>query len=60
MYNPQRVLRQLGYDRGTVRANGDVSHLNALVAENKFVGEGGMEILNGADRHFARGWAGKS
>lgn len=56
MYNPLRVLRQLGYDQRSVQISGDVSYSNVLVAVNKFVAKGKMEILAWAERIFCRGW----
>lgn len=45
VYNPQKVLRQLGDNQGVVRSVGDMSYSSALVAENKFVSKSRVEFL---------------
>lgn len=55
-YNPQRVLRQLGYEQGTIGISGDATCSSALNTKNMSVGEGRHQILMEAERYSARGW----
>lgn len=53
VYNRQRVLQQFGYDKKTVRVQGDTSFLNVLAAENR-------SLLKEGRRYSPRGvlfWA---
>lgn len=40
-FNPQRVLKQLWYDQGTIMNTGKVGNSNALIAEARFIGDCG-------------------
>lgn len=51
IYNPQRVLRQSGFDQGVVRSPG-MSYFSALVVENNFFGVGRKKFLAGSERLF--------
>lgn len=54
VYNPQRVLRQLGYGQGRIQTSGDVSYFSYSDGK-KFEFRGRMEILVGAERIFSSG-----
>lgn len=54
--NPQRVLRQLGYDEGVVPTNDDISYNSALGIENRFVTEGRKEVLMALRGYFVQDW----
>lgn len=36
-YNPERVMRQLGYDQGAIRISTDTGTLDAFVGEARFI-----------------------
>lgn len=52
VYNPQMVLRQLGYDHAMVMVLGALVTLSTLVAKFRFVGEGRYQILASKERMF--------
>lgn len=46
LYNPHRIMRQLGYYQGVARIFGDLATFSVLVAEKKLVGEGALPDLS--------------
>lgn len=44
-YNPQHVMRQLGYDQLTIQITGDMDSSDILTVESQFVGEGKEHIV---------------
>lgn len=46
-YNPQRVMRQLGYDQSAIQVSGETGCSNSSLVESQFVGDGkGLIIQN--------------
>lgn len=39
-YNPQRVIRQLGYDQSAIRITGEMGCSGSMTAEAQFIGQG--------------------
>lgn len=59
-YNPQRVLRQLGYDQGATVVTKKMGNLNILIAEARYVGEAGPKFENKFKYFFAKQMEGRS
>lgn len=53
VYNPQRLLRQMGYNHAVVLISRELATSSALVAEARFV-EGRYQILTGRERMFCQ------
>lgn len=56
-YNPQRVMRQFGYDQGTIIITEQLATSSDLLAESIFVSQGKHQILAGMESFFWPGLA---
>lgn len=45
-YNPQRVMRQLGYDQSAIQISGATGYSDSSLVESQFVGDGKMLIIS--------------
>lgn len=51
-YNPQKVMRQLGYGQPARMSNGDTGYSSALKAEDLFIRQGKDQILASVEKYF--------
>lgn len=45
-YNPQRVMRQLGYDQSAIQISGETGYSDSSLVESQFVGDGKTLIIS--------------
>lgn len=51
-YNPQRVMRQLGYDQSAIQLSGEMGCSGSATAEAQFTGQGKTHIISKFKRTF--------
>lgn len=51
-YNPQRVMRQLGYDQSAIQIKGEMGYSDSITAESQFISQGRMHIVSKFQKIF--------
>lgn len=51
-YNPQRVMRQLGYDQSAIKIRGEMAYSSSATAESQFIGQGRTHIVSKFKKTF--------
>lgn len=51
-YNPQRVMRQLGYDQSAIQLSGEMGCSSSATTEAQFIGQGKTRTISKFKRTF--------